>query len=673
MAVKSKSDSYKEKINKGVGASSKVKYSNVRIMNNINVSKKNENIKYVSKKLKTKPAERKAAAGTVKKHSEIYRREQTLYGSISSNVKEKVNKNDKYNQPDTGVQAVLYSTDKIDSVVDKVYSSKRVIRAIKETKKVADNFKKGSISKNELIRQLAVKKFQSDIRTAKNISTQVSGSLRTEDTDLGLRGMAETEKEIRNAYDTAVAVKNTSVDTYKFVRAARNKSVEVNEYVRDKIYSNRDKRLDKYKEHICGTEKFNRKIKSDTVTKKSKYGSSKIRTNRAAFDSIKMNKPKIPMSGKTVEVARKVAAFFMPDKKVMILFLCAACVFFMFSTLFSGIVPASGQQYFMTDDDVAESYRDKVESLDNDLKQEIRDLTDDDSYDDVKIIYIGDIQGIHTNFQELFAIAAVKFEQDLTYSSKEEELIEDIYKELYEIKITTEVYYVTNREGEEVPRYRKIITVYTSDMEKAMSKSWFDEEQKAWTRRLVLGFNEQFPEFAQRYGELTSEEIANLINNAPKMSNVSQQKLYDTALSIVGKVKYFWGGKSPAGWNDKWGEDVLVTSSGSETTGKYIPFGLDCSGYVDWVYKTAGIGNMLSGGGTAYQYGQSYPIRSDELQIGDLAFLQMPNSSGVNHVGIYIGKDKDNNNLYAHCEWGSGVTVNGFKGFKYFRRVVNFD
>jgi cell wall-associated NlpC family hydrolase len=178
---------------------------------------------------------------------------------------------------------------------------------------------------------------------------------------------------------------------------------------------------------------------------------------------------------------------------------------------------------------------------------------------------------------------------------------------------------------------------------------------------------------AIEYGELTQEEIKDLIENAPKFTSKQQEKLYDTALSLVGKVKYFWGGKSSAGWNNEWGESTLVTSPGNDTTGTYRPFGLDCSGYVDWVYKTSGLGNILSEGGTSYQWGQSYPISIDDLQVGDLVFLQMPNSSGINHVGIYIGTDKDNNNLYAHCQWGTGVIVDGYKGFKYFRRVVKFE
>ena len=62
------------------------------------------------------------------------------------------------------------------------------------------------------------------------------------------------------------------------------------------------------------------------------------------------------------------------------------------------------------------------------------------------------------------------------------------------------------------------------------------------------------------------------------------------ALALVDKVDYFWGGKSLVlGWDDRWGELTEVTAEGSDTTGTEQPYGLDCSGFVDWAfYNTSG-------------------------------------------------------------------------------------
>ncbi len=62
------------------------------------------------------------------------------------------------------------------------------------------------------------------------------------------------------------------------------------------------------------------------------------------------------------------------------------------------------------------------------------------------------------------------------------------------------------------------------------------------------------------------------------ITDPQRKAVIDAGLSLLGKVSYFWGGKSSAGWNDAWGESRLVTSAGSYTTDTYRPYGLDCSG-----------------------------------------------------------------------------------------------
>ena len=74
-----------------------------------------------------------------------------------------------------------------------------------------------------------------------------------------------------------------------------------------------------------------------------------------------------------------------------------------------------------------------------------------------------------------------------------------------------------------------------------------------------------------------------------------------------------------AGWNDEWNTPKLVTAAGSTTSGTIRPFGLDCSGFTDWTYKTA-VGVSLYGG-TWSQWDESYAITADELLPGALGFL----------------------------------------------------
>ena len=67
-----------------------------------------------------------------------------------------------------------------------------------------------------------------------------------------------------------------------------------------------------------------------------------------------------------------------------------------------------------------------------------------------------------------------------------------------------------------------------------------------------------------------------------------RKELMRCALSLVGRVPYFWGGKSAPGWNEGVGTPPkLVTAAGSSSTGTIRPYGLDCSGFTEWVYQTA--------------------------------------------------------------------------------------
>ena len=69
----------------------------------------------------------------------------------------------------------------------------------------------------------------------------------------------------------------------------------------------------------------------------------------------------------------------------------------------------------------------------------------------------------------------------------------------------------------------------------------------------------------------------------PDDLSMERRMVVTYALALVDKVDYFWGGKSLVlGWDDRWGELTEVTAEGSDSTGTEQPYGLDCSGFVDW-------------------------------------------------------------------------------------------
>lgn len=82
--------------------------------------------------------------------------------------------------------------------------------------------------------------------------------------------------------------------------------------------------------------------------------------------------------------------------------------------------------------------------------------------------------------------------------------------------------------------------------------------------------------------------------------------------------------------------------------GGTTPAGFDCSGFVQFVYKQAGVNLPRA---TTSQWGVGKAISKSELQPGDLVFFSGTYRSGISHDGIYVG-----NNQFIHSS-SSGVVI----------------
>ena len=161
---------------------------------------------------------------------------------------------------------------------------------------------------------------------------------------------------------------------------------------------------------------------------------------------------------------------------------------------------------------------------------------------------------------------------------------------------------------------------------------------------------------------ISQEDAIELLENLPDDLDPERKAVVETAVQLVGRVSYFWGGKSlTLGWDDRWGVPTEVTAAGSGSTGTIRPFGLDCSGFVDWTFYNATNGSYYPGrgGGAATQHSYCTNIAWSDAQPGDLVFY--PDDS---HVGIVGGRDADGNLLIVHCSGGAnGVVITGSAGF----------
>ena len=282
-----------------------------------------------------------------------------------------------------------------------------------------------------------------------------------------------------------------------------------------------------------------------------------------------------------------------------------------------------------------------------------------------------------TNWNEVVAVFAANTASDkdnatdvAVIDEKRKELLRQTFWDMNEL--THEVEVITHGSGEDAWTETVLYITLTSKTHEQMI------EEYAFTPYQITAVNELLkPEYAQMMAELignfdenmaaNTAEIEKLLANLPPDLSAERRAIVTKVCSLVGKVNYFWGGKSSAiGWDSRWGKPAKVTAPGSRTTGTVRPFGLDCSGFVDWVFNNT-CGYILGQGGGAHaQHNNCVDITFAEVLPGDLLFY--PDDS---HVGIAVGRDKNGEILVIHCASGSNnVVLTTAKGFTNAGRAV---
>lgn len=170
---------------------------------------------------------------------------------------------------------------------------------------------------------------------------------------------------------------------------------------------------------------------------------------------------------------------------------------------------------------------------------------------------------------------------------------------------------------------------------------------------------------------ISQENASELLRRLPEDLSPERRAVVETACKLVGKVTYFWSGKSRViGWDPRWGTLQKVWASGNSTSGTYRPFGLDCSGFADWVFYNISGGSYIlgHGGGAHAQHTYCTPITWAEAQPGDLVFY--PNDT---HVGIVGGWDESGNIQIIHCSGShNNVVITGKAGFTTIGRPMYY-
>ena len=274
-----------------------------------------------------------------------------------------------------------------------------------------------------------------------------------------------------------------------------------------------------------------------------------------------------------------------------------------------------------------------------------------------------EIIGEQANWDLVLAVFATKVagveddtvEDVVVITEDKKQKLKDVFWDMHEITSRTET--VANGDTNEKVVY---ITITAKTKEEMIEKYHFTRKQQEALNTLLE--QDEVLISATRSLAVSDATAQDILKNLPDSLSAERKKVIKAACSIVGKVNYFWGGKSSAiGWDSEWGKLKTVSAEGSKTTGTKRPFGLDCSGFVTWSFINSGFNASSIGHGTQGQITKCSRISWSNAQAGDLAFL-----SDLSHVVIVAGKDADGNILVIHCSSGRNnvvITTNSGFGF----------
>ena len=311
---------------------------------------------------------------------------------------------------------------------------------------------------------------------------------------------------------------------------------------------------------------------------------------------------------------------------------------------------------------------DAVATLNGEFTDEIYRIMEGNPYDALDM-QEGMEAAMLQNWRNVLAVYAVKVSTDeehgldvMTMDEEKLQLLREIFFDANKLE-----YELTTRtvDGERITTLH--ISVQIKDAMQMADEYSFTAQQREMLEELLKpDYDDIFLSLIGNYQPggtpIGPVDISDIQGTLPDDLDPLRESIVLTAYQLLGKVTYFWGGKSLVlGWDSRWGTPTTVTAPGSGSTGKVLPFGLDCSGFVDWTFYNATNGAYLPGrgGGAASQHGYCTNIAWSDALPGDLVFY-----ADDSHVGIVCGYDSVGNLLVIHCSGGqNGVVVTGREGF----------
>lgn len=203
-----------------------------------------------------------------------------------------------------------------------------------------------------------------------------------------------------------------------------------------------------------------------------------------------------------------------------------------------------------------------------------------------------------------------------------------------------------------------------------------ENKRSAWTPYMKAYVNQLFSQdWKKEYGlsitepgignPLSSIEIDEYLNLLPIDTSAERRSVIFHALHSVGKIPYYYGGKPKAtGYENNY----FAAPTKPDHRGRVLS-GLDCSGWISWVYWSA-TGKQLGALGTSGLIREGRSVNREDLKPGDIIVR-----TGVNsHVVMFLSWSDNDSIICIHETGGStsNVTVSTMEvRWPYYRALLD--
>ncbi len=167
------------------------------------------------------------------------------------------------------------------------------------------------------------------------------------------------------------------------------------------------------------------------------------------------------------------------------------------------------------------------------------------------------------------------------------------------------------------------------------------------------------------HNPLSGTEITRYMDMIPEHTSEKRLKVVQEALLSIGCIPYYWGGKPAGGGFER---NAFGTVVSPDEDGRILK-GLDCSGWINWVYWTA-LGTPLPAESTSGLMNCGKAVEKGNLQAGDILIR----AGKQPHVYLFLAWAPDGSMYLIHETTGNvnNVTIGTYDlNLPYYRCLIN--